>query len=391
MKKLRALLIISVLLLSAIAVASADGQPERVRVFLEFKGNPDVSSVHLAGGKVLHSYEILDNILAIEVPETSLNGLLMNPNVLGYEFDAEVTTLAPPGACSPWPGCKDDGDSGDSQPAQELPWGVDRIDADLSNHTGTGVTVCIVDTGIDKDHPDLAANIAGGKNFVAKGPNVDPNKWDDDNGHGTHVAGTVAAVDNTVGVVGVAPQASLLAAKVLDRRGSGYLSDVIAGVDYCVQSGAEVVSMSLGTSSDVQTMHDAMDAAYAAGALLVAAAGNDYGGAVSYPAAYDSVVAVSATDSSDNLASFSSVGPEVELAAPGVSILSTWNDGLYNTISGTSMATPHVSGVAALAWEANPLLTNAEVRALLQSTADDLGNAGLDNSFGYGLVDAELN
>ncbi len=374
MKKIMVLMMISLLVLSALATA-AGNQPEKVRVFLEFKGNPDVSAVHLAGGRVLHRYTLLENVVAVEVPVTALNGLLLNPNVVGVEFDVEVQLLGKPAP---------------SQPAQTLPWGVDRIDADLAVTKGAGVKVCVVDTGIDKDHPDLQANLAGGRNFVAKGVTVDPTKWDDDHGHGTHVAGTVAAVDNTVGVVGVAPQASLLAAKVLNRQGSGYMSDVIAGVDWCVQSGAKVVSMSLGTSSDVQAMHNAVDAAYANGVLLVAAAGNDYGGPVSYPAAYSSVVAVSATNSNDQLASFSSVGPEVELAAPGASVLSTWKDGAYATISGTSMATPHVSGVAALAWEANPLLSNAEVRALLQNTADDLGAVGKDNLFGYGLVDAEL-
>ena len=367
-------MIISLLVLSALATA-AGNQPEKVRVFLEFKGKPDVGAVHLAGGKVLHSYTLLENVLAVEVPVNALNGLLLNPNVVGVEFDAEVQASGKPAP---------------SQPAQKLPWGVDRVDADLANNTGAGVTVCVVDTGIDKDHPDLQANIVGGRNFVAKGATVDPTKWDDDNGHGTHVAGTIAAVDNTIGVVGVAPSASLLAAKVLNRQGSGYLSDVIAGVDYCVQNGAKVVSMSLGSNSDVQAFHDAVDAANANGVLLVAAAGNDYGGTVSYPAAYDSVVAVSATDSADNLASFSNVGPQVELAAPGVSILSTYKGGGYTTLSGTSMATPHVSGVAALAWEANPLLTNAEVRTLLQSTADDLGAVGKDDYFGHGLVDAEL-
>lgn len=367
-------MIISLLLFSAFATA-AGNQPEKVRVFIEFKGKPDTSAVHLAGGKVLHSYEILDNVLAVEVPVTALQGLLLNPNVVGVEFDAEVQASGKPAP---------------SQPAQSLPWGVDRIDADSTNSTGAGVTVCVVDTGIDKDHPDLQANIVGGRNFVAKGAIVDPSKWDDDNGHGTHVAGTIAAVDNTIGVVGVAPSASLLAAKVLNRQGSGYMSDVIAGIDYCVQNGAKVVSMSLGTNTDVQAVHDAVDAAYAGGVLLVAAAGNDYGGAVSYPAAYDSVVAVSATDSADNLASFSNTGPEVELAAPGVSILSTYKGDGYATLSGTSMATPHVSGVAALAMEANPLMTNTEIRALLQSTADDLGAVGKDDFFGYGLVDAEL-
>lgn len=376
MKKIMVLFAISLLLFSALA-AAAGNQPEKVRVFLEFKGQPDVGTVHLAGGKVLHSYTLLQNVLAVEVPVTALNGLLLNPHVVGIEFDAEVKAS---GKGKPAP----------SQPAQQLPWGVDRVDADLANGTGAGVTVCVVDTGIDKDHPDLQANIMGGRNFVAKGTTVDPAKWDDDNGHGTHVAGTIAAIDNSVGVVGVAPQASLLAAKALNRQGSGYLSDVIAGIDYCVQSGAEVVSMSLGSNSDVQALHDAADAAYAAGVLLVAAAGNDYGGAVSYPAAYGSVVAASATDSSDNLASFSNVGPEVELAAPGVSVLSTYKDGGYAALSGTSMATPHVAGAAALAIQANPFLSNAEIRSLLQNTADDLGTAGKDNYFGYGLVDAEL-
>jgi len=365
---------ISLLVFSALATA-AGNQPEKVRVFLEFKGNPDVNAVHLASGRILHSYTILDNVLAVEVPVTSLDGLLKNPNILSVEFDAEVQASGKPAS---------------SQPVQKLPWGVDRIDADLATNKGAGVTVCIVDTGIDRSHPDLQANIAGGKNFVAKGTLVDSSKWSDDNGHGTHVAGTIAAIDNTIGVVGVAPQASLLVAKVLNRQGSGYLSDVIAGIDYCVQSGAKVVSMSLGSNSDVQAFHNAVDVAYANGVLLVAAAGNDYGGAVSYPAAYSSVVAVSATDSNDNLASFSNVGSKVELAAPGVNVLSTWMGGGYNTISGTSMATPHVSGVAALAIQANPLLSNVEIRALLQSTADDLGVAGKDNLFGYGLVDAEL-
>jgi len=374
MKKLIVMMIISLLVFSALATA-AGNQPEKVRVFIEFEGKPDTSAVALAGGRVLHSYTLLDNVLAVEVPVTALNGLLKNPNVVGVEYDAVAQASGKPAP---------------SQPAQTLPWGVNKIDAELSNQTGAGVKVCVVDTGIDKDHPDLQANIVGGRNFVAKGLTVDPTKWDDDNGHGTHVAGTIAAVNNNIGVVGVAPQASLLAAKVLNRQGSGYFSDIMAGIDWCAQSGAKVISMSLGSSSDVQAFHDTVDAAYANGVLVIAAAGNDYGGPVSYPAAYDSVVAVSATDSNNNLASFSSVGPQVELAAPGVNILSTWMGGGYNTISGTSMATPHVSGVAALAIQANPLMSNVEIRTLLQNTADDLGAVGKDNWFGYGLVDAEL-
>jgi subtilisin family serine protease len=134
-------------------------------------------------------------------------------------------------------------------------------------------------------------------------------------------------------------------------------------------------------------MQDASDAAYGANVLVVAASGND-GSTVDYPAAYDSVIAVGATDSSDNIAYFSNYGLELELSAPGVSIKSTWNDGAYNTISGTSMATPHVSGAAALAMEANPFMSVSEIRGLMQNTADDLGPAGFDYYFGFGLVDA---
>lgn len=385
MKKIFVMLTIALMISSVFALA-AGNQPEKLRVFLEFRGAPDTSVVQMAGGHVLYDYQFLDNVLAIEVPVNALPGLLRNPNVVSYEFDAEVHAFGngskrPPG---------DGGNPPQPAPAQVLPWGIDRIDADLAVGNGTGTAVCVVDTGIDRDHPDLQTNIIGGQNFVAKGRSVDVNKWDDDNGHGTHVAGTIAALDNEEGVVGVAPETSLLIAKVLNRQGNGYLSDVIAGVEFCVANGADVVSMSLGASVDVQAVHDAMDVAFANGVLLVAAAGNGYGGPVSFPAAYDSVIAVSSTDADDSLSSFSNVGQEVELAAPGRNIFSTWNDGSYNTISGTSMATPHVSGVAALAVEANPLLSNIEIRNLLQSTADDLGSLGKDDFFGFGLVDAEL-
>ena len=384
MNKLLVISMALLLLLSTISIA--DSESDTVRLFVEINGNPNI----LGNVNVIYSYDLLDNMHVIEVPAVALNGILNNPNILSVEYDAGVSIYAPPNKCSPWPECKGGNDGGEEEPPQELPWGIDRIDAELSLNDGSGVTVCVVDTGIDRDHKDLQANIAGGKNFVQKGRKASPNKWDDDNGHGTHVAGTIAALDNTFGVVGVSSGASLLGVKVLDRSGSGKLSDVIAGIEYCVNQNADVISMSLGTSSDVTAMSDAVNLAYANGVLIVAAAGNDYSSPVSYPAAYDSVIAVSATTNSDTLASFSNIGSEVELAAPGVNILSTWNDGSYNTISGTSMATPHVSGVAALAIEANPHLSNEEIRSLLQITADDLGVTGRDSYFGYGLVDAQL-
>jgi len=272
---------------------------------------------------------------------------------------------------------------------QIVPWGVNRIDADLAwptGNTGRGVKVAILDTGIDYDHPDL--RVAGGVNFAgtARDGSTYPTAWNDGHGHGTHVAGIVAARNNTYGAVGVAPDVSLWAVKVLSDSGSGYTSDIIQGLDWCAANGVKVASMSLGGGSTTSLKY-ACDRAYGRGVLLVAAAGNN-AGAVSYPAAYSSVIAVSATDSYNRLAYFSNYGSQVELAAPGVSIYSTYKNGSYAGMSGTSMACPHVTGAAALAW-ASGLTTNTAVRTRLRNTAEDLGTRGFDTKFGYGLVDAQ--
>ena len=278
---------------------------------------------------------------------------------------------------------------------QEISWGVDRIDADLvwGTTTGIGVDVAVLDTGLDFDHPDLISNIAGGVNFAGWWW-VDGSTlhyyWDDRNGHGSHCAGIVAAANNSIGIVGVAPKARLWAVKVLSDNGIGYASDTIQGLEWCADNGIEIVSMSFSGGYS-ESLKNACNAAYAAGVLLVTSAGNGCGGAVNYPAGYDSVIAVSATNESDAIADFSSIGPAVELAAPGVNIQSTYRNGSYAVGSGTSMACPHVTGVAALIWS-NPELgitTAAEVRNRLQTTAEDLGAAGRDIYFGYGLVDAQ--
>jgi subtilisin family serine protease len=195
----------------------------------------------------------------------------------------------------------------------------------------------------------------------------------------------VAALDNEIGVIGVAPEAVLYAVKVLGNGGIGWWSDLIAGLQWCVDKGMDVANMSLGaTSAPPDYVFDACDAADKSGLLLVAAAGNESGGPVIFPAAYDSVIAVSATNSADGLAYFSSIGEEVELAAPGVDIYSTYKDDGYATYSGTSMASPHVAGVAALMIAVGI----SDVRAQLIETADDLGEEGLDWLYGYGLVNA---
>lgn len=237
--------------------------------------------------------------------------------------------------------------------AQTIPWGITAVKAREASqyNTGYGALVCILDSGIDSDHPDLISNIAGGENFVSMNGVIDPDRWDDDRGHGTHVAGTVAARHNSYGVVGVAPRAKLFAAKVLNSSGSGYISDLAEGIASCIDNGADVINMSLSTSTDSTVLRRAIESAYDAGLVIVAAAGNN-NSSVRYPAKYPQVVAVSAVDSSLKKASFSNYGPEVDFAAPGVSVLSTYPGGQYARMSGTSMAAPHVAGVAAL-WVAS--------------------------------------
>ena len=274
--------------------------------------------------------------------------------------------------------------------AQEVPWGITRIGAPIvhsGGNTGAGVKVAIIDTGIDYTHPDLAPNYAGGYDWI----NNDDDPMDD-RGHGTHCAGTVAAADNSEGVIGVAPDASLYGLKMLDANGEGDLSDGILALEWCVDNGIDVASMSWGGPNDPlsQALVDACDAAYAAGLTMVAAAGNDgYGeNTVNQPAILDTVIAVAAVDQTDSWAYFSSTGPTVELAAPGVGILSTWPGGGYDTNEGTSMACPHVSGVVALTIAAGITGPDA-IRDRLQKTAQDLGDPGWDMYFGYGLVRAD--
>ena len=245
---------------------------------------------------------------------------------------------------------------------------------------GEGITVALLDTGVDLEHPDLKANIVGGIDFV----NSD-NDPQDDNGHGTGVAGLLAAVENGVGLIGTAPKVRLLIVKMLRYDEQGSISDLIRGIEWAVQRGAQIISMSLGTEEDNFALRQAIQAAYRAGVLLVAAAGNK-GLRVLYPAAYPEVIAVAATDRRDQRAWFSNVGPEVELSAPGVDLLTTGLDGDYQVESGTSFAVPQVAGVAALVMSTG-LRDPEAVRLRLQQTADDLGLPL--SAQGYGLVDAE--
>ena len=237
-------------------------------------------------------------------------------------------------------------ETSDAAKAQTIPWGITRIGGAV-NYTGTNVA-WIIDTGIDLDHPDLNVNVAKSKNFVstAKSP-------DDDNGHGSHVAGTVAAKNNDIGVIGVAAGAPVVAVKVLDRRGSGAYSTIISGVNYVASAGVagDVANMSLG-GPIYQALDDAVLAASNKGIKFCLAAGNESTDANnSSPARVNGtyIYTISAMDSADKFASFSNYGnPPVDYCAPGVSIYSTYKSGKYATLSGTSMASPHACGVVLL-------------------------------------------
>lgn len=385
---------------------SAQRQPFRAIAVLS-EGAPAaevLDRVDQAGGTVEKEVYGMDAYVVNLPSQARVPFLESDAGIARVEEDIRVSVNRPPGSCTPWPDCKngDDGSGGTDPAPEQTDWGVDRIDADLtwSASTGSGVNVAVIDTGLDKDHPGLTSNIAGGVNFVAptKGPQwkrvVNPNDWEDDNGHGTHVGGTIAEAGDEAGYIGVAHDASLYGVKVLDKDGSGYLSDVVSGINWSIDNGMDVINMSLGASSGTQSLQDAVDNAYAAGITVVASAGNEGDGnastnEVGYPAKYDSVIAVAATDSNDGTPYWSSEGSEVEIAAPGVNITSSWNDGKYNTISGTSMASPHVAGVVSLMLANDGQLTPDDVRTTLSTTADDLGATGFDNHYGWGLVDAE--
>lgn len=466
------------------AVYPAAGHKRYIIVFNAPPGNAEVAMVRNMGGEIRYVYDIIPGIAA-SLPEAAAETLMKNPLVDYIDPDVEVVPLS-----------------------QTTPWGIDRVRAPNVWHVtrGDALKVAVLDTGIDFTHPDLAVNYMGGHNFVGDNDPMD------DNGHGTHVAGTIAALDNDIGVVGVSPSVHLYGLKVLP----GTTSDIIAAIEWSVTNGMDIINMSLGYSSSSPITEAACNNAYNAGLLLVAAAGNsgNSGGGgdnILQPARYESVIAVAAIDEEELRAGFSSTGPAVELSAPGVGILSaaldstlrgyasaggtqyeanalmysgygsvtgslvecdlegnpvgdppagewialidrgtysfaekvqnamnqgaaaaiianndqnipddpgsfTLEDGYwvptvsvsynsgnsirtetgsgtviveewrYKYLNGTSMASPHVAGVAALLWKYNPALTNVELRQLLQNTARSLGTN--TNHYGFGLVDA---
>ncbi|MCL9981913.1 MAG: S8 family serine peptidase [Erythrobacter sp.] len=290
-------------------------------------------SAQAAQGQLKHVYSVAIRGFAVNAaPQAIANMQANNPNIAYCEQDQVVTQVqGKPGG----------GGGTVTQPAQRLPWGIARVNG---GRAGAFATAWVIDGGIQLDHPDLNVDVARSRTFLGKGGPGD------EGGHGTHVAGTIAARDNAIGVIGVAPGAPVVAVRVLDRRGSGTTSGVIAGVDYVAANGrpGDVANMSLGGGAST-TLDNAVINAAAGGVRFVLAAGNDAANAAnSSPARANgpNVFTISSFATGDIRSSFSNFGnPPIDYAEPGSGILSTWIGSGYNTISGTSMAAPHFAGI----------------------------------------------
>ena len=381
--------------------SSADFEDVIVR-FRDKPGQAELDAFKGLGGDVSHTFTLIPAISG-KIPVQAIEALKKNPLVAEVELDLPVQELE----------YSSGNELGNS-------WGVDYINADAahaSGYSGEGVKVAVLDSGVSFNHSDLRDNFDFATNELGYDFVMDDSFPDDVYGHGTHVAGTIAAASNGFGVVGVAPKVQIIALRILDDNGVGTESRVIEALQWIVDyntkhpnSPIRITNNSYGTGAYSSQLEAAFDASARAGVLHIAAAGNSGSSAgtgdnVIYPAKYASVVAVAAIDKNNLRASFSSTGSDVEIAAPGVSVLSTWNDSTsyenpqpvsfagyageyFKEGSGTSMASPHVAGVAALLMASDPSYTAEEVRSKMNETALDLGTTGKDNQYGYGMVDA---
>lgn len=430
-----------VIVVAGASICAADDE-ERRKIVMFLDGTPlDVQKliVSLTGSQLIHVLSLI-NALVIELPtgplDPILDMLLSNPAVVGIYDDL----IGAVGALEPL-------ESLGVAPGEGFDWGLQYINVPAAQQEkggtqGTGVTIAVLDTGIDVNHPELGSRIAGGFNAMRGG-----GSHKDNHGHGTHIAGIIAAAINQHGIVGAAPQAKLMAVKVLDQNARGYVSDLINGLQWVQKKGIRLANMSIGYAVGTVPLEKAIMRLYQKGVIMVAAAGNrspsspsgqegggsddgggdegedaptmcdtsdptgggtDDGGGdegedaptacdggqtgVKYPARYAQVIAVAATDIENHVAGYSLSGPEVAVAAPGGEksgerILSTAWGGGYALGSGTSQAAAHVTGSVALALQRLPTLTSGQVRDLLQKTAWDLGYP--ETQQGGGLIDVQ--
>ncbi|UCZ51446.1 S8 family serine peptidase [Bacillus shivajii] len=336
------------------------------RTIILFRDDIEEDVIEGVDGVVLKEADII-KMASAYLPKDEVNKLKNHPNIISIEKDQVVQALN-----------------------QDTTWGYEQILTPRSYNSGLrgkGIKISIIDTGI-APHYDLS--IAGGQSFVDY-----TNSYSDDNGHGTHIAGIIAALDNNRGIIGVAPEAEIYALKVLNQNGLGYLSDIIAAIDWSVKNNMDIINLSLGLYNHSTALNRAVDNAYNSNILLVAAGGNDgnpngTGDNVAYPARYNSTIAIAATDTHNRRANFSATGSLIEQSAPGVAIYSTYLNNTYTNMNGTSMATPFAAGVLALIKQANPRLSANELRNILNKTSIDLGQTGRNAWYGFGLVQSPV-
>ena len=364
--------------IAAVFASAAFAQNDDVRVVVVFNGGADETVITGNGGAVV-THMSGHNAIVATIPAGKAAKIKGHSTVAAVVEDG-IASASQDRAKAP----KGNG-STPTQPLETLPWGVNRIDADIAQTRGAGVTVAVLDTGVNLTHPDLQGNLSPSStwaDFVDKVKSPE-----DQNGHGSHVAGIIAAIDNSIGVVGVACDAKIMPVQVLNRSGSGSYSGVALGIDHASAMGAKVINMSLGGPAPSLThpIYASIANAYANGVLLVAASGNESASSPGFPASDPLVMAVGATDINDAVASWSNDGEDI--LGPGVSVYSTYKGSNYATLSGTSMGCPHVAGVAALVYTRNLDADSANdvgpgnVWTILTSTSENIGASS-------GLVDA---
>lgn len=342
-----------------------------------FNEEVDESTIEQVGGKVIYKYDMI-NAASVELSPNQKQELKQSPKVKEVANDNTVEVSG-----------------------QIAPWGHQNINLakkNPANLSGKGIKIAILDSGVDTSHPDLKVNGGTCVLNLLYDSNLCKNSYNDGNGHGTHVAGIIAAKDNDIGIVGVAPNAEIYAIKALDAEGNGTTTTVMAGLKWAIENNMDIINMSLTTTKEDLGIKALIDKAYEKGILIVAAAGNSGNNAgntdtVQYPAKFSNVIAVSAVNRNNVRIPTSSTGNTVELAAPGFEIYSTYPTNLassgYAYLTGTSMAAPFVTGMAALYKEKYPTYSNIQIRKLLQENALDLGVPGKDPLYGYGLVQVD--